>query len=43
MVDLSQNVVFRVDGCGILGKKEKLILRDGDGSELLLIRRKVIE
>ncbi|KAL3532704.1 hypothetical protein ACH5RR_006225 [Cinchona calisaya] len=40
VVDGSQKVVFRVDGCGILGKKEELILRDGNGSELLLIRRK---
>lgn len=43
VVDLSQKVVFRVDGCGVLGKKEELILRDGDGGELLLIRRKVIK
>ncbi|GFY98529.1 LURP-one-like protein [Actinidia rufa] len=36
----TQKVVFRVDGCGILGKKGELILRDGDGDPLLLIRRK---
>ncbi|XP_059634722.1 protein LURP-one-related 6 [Cornus florida] len=40
VTDCSQNVVFRVDGCGILGKKGELILRDGDGDDLLLIRRK---
>ncbi|KAK1365727.1 LURP1-related protein domain containing protein [Heracleum sosnowskyi] len=36
----SQNVVFRVEGCGVLGKKDELLLRDGDGDPLLLIRRK---
>ncbi|KAK6131778.1 hypothetical protein DH2020_034474 [Rehmannia glutinosa] len=40
VADSSQRVVFRVDGCGILGKKEELILRDGDENPLLLIRRK---
>lgn len=38
----SQNVVFRVEGCGVLGKKDELLLRDGDGDPLLLIRRKVL-
>jgi len=36
-----QRVVFKVDGCGIHGTKEQLILRDGEGEALLLIRRKV--
>jgi len=36
-----QKVLFRVDGCGILGTKEELLLRDGNGVALLLIRRKV--
>ncbi|CAL5328696.1 unnamed protein product [Camellia sinensis] len=36
----TQKVVFKVDGCGILGKKEEMILRDGNGDALLLIRRK---
>ncbi|KAL6226803.1 PREDICTED: protein LURP-one-related 6 [Fragaria vesca subsp. vesca] len=40
VTDCSQKVAFRVDGCGILGKKDELILRDGDGDALLLIRRK---
>ncbi|XP_062149062.1 protein LURP-one-related 6 isoform X2 [Alnus glutinosa] len=35
-----QKVIFRVDGCGILGTKEELLLRDGNGVALLLIRRK---
>ncbi|KAI9123348.1 hypothetical protein K1719_006237 [Acacia pycnantha] len=36
----SQKIVFRVDGCGILGTKDELILRDEDGDALLLLRRK---
>ncbi|XP_015060930.1 protein LURP-one-related 6 [Solanum pennellii] len=36
----TQNVVFKVDGCGILGKKDEVILRDSDGHTLLLIRKK---
>ncbi|KAF5481703.1 hypothetical protein F2P56_002336 [Juglans regia] len=40
VTDYSQKVIFRVDGCGILGRKEELILRDGGGDALLLIRRK---
>ncbi|TKY72875.1 LURP-one-related 6 [Spatholobus suberectus] len=35
-----QRVVFRVDGCGIHGTKGQLILRDGEGDALLLMRRK---
>ncbi|GFQ01194.1 protein lurp-one-related 6 [Phtheirospermum japonicum] len=41
VADCSQRVVFWVDGCGILGRKEELILRDGQGNTLLLIRRKI--
>lgn len=41
VADSSQRVVFRVEGCGVVGKKEELILRDGEGNGLLLIRRKV--
>ncbi|XP_071908953.1 protein LURP-one-related 6-like [Coffea arabica] len=40
VVDGNQKIVFRVDGCGILGRKEELVVRAGDGSELLLVRRK---
>ncbi|PON38292.1 LURP1-related protein domain containing protein [Trema orientale] len=40
VTDLSQKVVFKVDGCGILGTKDELILRDADGEALLLVRRK---
>ncbi|XP_059433447.1 protein LURP-one-related 6 isoform X2 [Corylus avellana] len=35
-----QKVIFRVDGCGIRGTKDELLLRDGNGDALLLIRRK---
>lgn len=43
VTDCNQKVIFKVDGCGILGIKDELILRDGDGDgdALLLIRRKV--
>ncbi|XP_010493173.1 PREDICTED: protein LURP-one-related 16-like isoform X2 [Camelina sativa] len=37
-----QQVVFRVDGCGVLGTKGKLLLTNGDGVNLLLIRKMVI-
>lgn len=36
-----QQVVFRVHGCGVLGSKGKLLLRNGDGNDLLLIRKMV--
>ena len=42
VTDCSQRVAFRVDGCGILGTKDELILRGSDGEDLLLIRRKVL-
>lgn len=41
VTNCAQNVVFKVDGCGILGKKEELILKDSYGHDLLLIRKKV--
>ncbi|XP_050219037.1 protein LURP-one-related 6 [Mercurialis annua] len=40
VTDCSQKVVFRVDGCGVLGKQGELILRDANGDPLLLVRRK---
>ncbi|XP_016506229.1 protein LURP-one-related 6-like [Nicotiana tabacum] len=40
VTNCAQNVVFKVDGCGILGKKEELILKDSYGHDLLLIRKK---
>ncbi|KAM3741562.1 hypothetical protein ACB098_07G005200 [Castanea mollissima] len=45
VTDCNQKVIFRVDGCGILGTKDELILRDGDGDgdALLLICRKHLQ
>ncbi|XVF48880.1 hypothetical protein PTKIN_Ptkin03bG0223700 [Pterospermum kingtungense] len=40
VTNCSQKVVFRVDGCGVLGTKGELVLKDGNGDALLLIRRK---
>ncbi|GAV64787.1 Tub_2 domain-containing protein [Cephalotus follicularis] len=40
VTDCAQKVVFHVDGCGVVGSKGELILRDGNGDPLLLIRRK---
>ncbi|MFS7982787.1 putative tubby-like protein [Helianthus anomalus] len=36
----SQAIVFRVDGCGVLGKKDQMTLTDAYQTPLLLIRRK---
>ncbi|KAL8487003.1 hypothetical protein ACS0TY_023630 [Phlomoides rotata] len=40
VVDCNQGLVFSVEGCGILGRKEEMLLRDGQENPLLLIRRK---
>ncbi|XP_043704119.1 protein LURP-one-related 6-like [Telopea speciosissima] len=40
VTDCSQKIIFRVDDCGTLGTKGELILRDGEGEPVLLIRRK---
>ncbi|KAM0953043.1 putative tubby-like protein [Dioscorea sansibarensis] len=40
VMNLGQKVVFSVDGCGILGSKGELIVRDGDGASTLFIHRK---
>ncbi|XP_022968150.1 protein LURP-one-related 6-like isoform X2 [Cucurbita maxima] len=40
VTNCDQKVVFSVDGCGILGKAEELILRDERRNALLLIRGK---
>lgn len=41
VTNCTQKVVFRVDGCGILGKDGEVVVRDAEGDSLLLIRRKV--
>ncbi|XP_038878910.1 protein LURP-one-related 6 [Benincasa hispida] len=40
VTNCDQKVVFSVDGCGILGKEDELILRDGKRDALLLLRGK---
>ncbi|KAA0055768.1 hypothetical protein IC582_003142 [Cucumis melo] len=40
VTDCDQKVVFSVDGCGVLGKEDELILRDGKRDALLLLRGK---
>ncbi|KAK1314306.1 Protein LURP-one-related 6 [Acorus calamus] len=35
-----QKVVFTVDGCGTIGLKGELIVRDGDGEPILFIRKR---
>lgn len=41
VTDSNHRDVFRVEGCGTLGIKGELVLRDQDGESLLFIRRKV--
>lgn len=43
VTDSTQRVVFSVDGCGILGAMGELIVRDGDGTAILFIRKRVID
>ncbi|XP_010533015.1 PREDICTED: protein LURP-one-related 6-like [Tarenaya hassleriana] len=40
VTDSDHNVVFRIDGCGVLGTKGELVLRDFNGDEMLLIHKK---
>uniref|UniRef100_A0A0D9W5I6 Protein LURP-one-related 6 n=1 Tax=Leersia perrieri TaxID=77586 RepID=A0A0D9W5I6_9ORYZ len=40
VTDLSNNVVFIVDGCGILGSKGELLVKDSDGERVLFIYKK---
>ncbi|KFK39883.1 hypothetical protein AALP_AA3G301100 [Arabis alpina] len=40
VTDRKENIVFKIDGCGVLGTKGDLVLRDGDGNDLLLIHKK---
>lgn len=41
VTDCSHNIVFIVDGCGMLGAKGELMVRDCDGASLLFLRKKV--
>lgn len=36
-----QRAAFSVDGCGIIGASGQLIVRNGDGSAILFIHKKV--
>lgn len=38
--ECGHKVAFRAEGCGLLGKKGEIVLRDGNDDPLLLIRRK---
>lgn len=38
--DCSRGAAFSVDGCGVLGTKGEMIVRDGDGGSILQIRKK---
>ncbi|XP_010917482.1 protein LURP-one-related 6-like [Elaeis guineensis] len=40
VTNCSQNVAFVVDGCGTLGAKGELMVKDGDGEPILFIRKK---
>lgn len=40
VTDFNHNVVFIVDGCGILGSKGELMVKDGEGEQILFISRK---
>uniref|UniRef100_A0ACD5WX04 Uncharacterized protein n=1 Tax=Avena sativa TaxID=4498 RepID=A0ACD5WX04_AVESA len=40
VTDREQRVVFSVDGCGIIGASGQLVVRDGDGTAILFIRKK---
>lgn len=40
VMDCRNNVVFSVVGCGVLGANGELILKDGDGTPILYIRKK---
>lgn len=37
-----KQILFRVDGSSSLGARDQLVLKDGCGDALLLVRRKVI-
>ncbi|GJN27481.1 hypothetical protein PR202_gb15509 [Eleusine coracana subsp. coracana] len=41
VTDLNHNVIFVIDGCGILGSKRELMVKDGEGEPILFVSRKV--
>nr|VDC96262.1 unnamed protein product [Brassica rapa] len=40
VTDCREKTIFKIDGCGVLGTRGELVLRDGDGADLLLIHKK---
>ncbi|GAB4838053.1 hypothetical protein Ancab_027583 [Ancistrocladus abbreviatus] len=42
VTNCTQKVVFRVDGCGVVGRKGELIVRDANGNALLLIHQQAM-
>ncbi|CAH2052233.1 unnamed protein product [Thlaspi arvense] len=40
VTDCKEKTVFKIDGCGVLGTRGELVLKDGDGNDLLLIHKK---
>jgi hypothetical protein len=43
VTDLGHNVAFIVDGCGVLGSKRELMVKDSEGEPILFISRKVMD
>lgn len=41
VTDCTPKTVFTVDGCGTIGSKGELMVRDEDGSPILQIQKKV--
>jgi hypothetical protein len=41
VTDQEQQIVFSIDGCGIIGANGQLIIRDGDDNAILFIHKKV--
>lgn len=41
VTDSCHKVVFEVDGCGKLGAKGELMVKDGEGESILYIHKKV--
>lgn len=41
VTDCSQRTLFKVDGCGVVGKMGEVVLSDAHGLPLFLLQRKV--
>ncbi|CAN8270650.1 unnamed protein product [Cochlearia groenlandica] len=40
VTDSKEKIVFKIDGCGVLGTRGELVLRDSHGHELLIVHKK---